>query len=153
AHRHALRFDDGSTRFAAKTDDHSLLSQPEWPSDHLDESVIGKGSKNAAATQADYVRSQDQRESHDFCHHFSARYSCHVDPLLARCRRYQPRQGYYLDYYSASADGGEYEGRQNGRFLCRRALERARHRRWHWLYSNHHAADMEGSSGKGARLH
>ena len=64
-----------------------------------------------------------------------------------------PDKDVSLDHDPAAADGGEHEGRQDGRLLRRRAVERARHRRRHRLHRDHHAADLEGSSGKGVRVH
>ena len=85
----------------------------------LTKALLEKGVKTPQQLKPIASEAKSQRKSHDFCDDFSARYPCHVDPLLARRRRNQSRQGYYFDHYSPGADGGEYEGRQNGRFLRR----------------------------------
>ena len=64
-----------------------------------------------------------------------------------------PGQGCVAHHHSAAADGREHEGRQDGRLLRRRAVERQSHRRRHRIHVDHHAADVEGPSRKGLRLH
>ena len=68
-------------------------------------------------------------------------------------RRHQSRQGRVAHHDPAAPDGRQHEGRQDGRLLRGRAVERARHRRRHRLHRHHHPADVEGPSGEGAGLH
>ena len=51
------------------------------------------------------------------------------------------------------ADGRQHEGGQDGRLLRRRAVEQPRHRGRHRLHGDHHAADVEGPSREGVRVH
>ena len=65
-------------------------------------------------------------DADDLRHDLPARHARDVDALLARRRRHQPRQGRLAHHHPAAADGREHEGRQDGRLLRRRAVERAR---------------------------
>ena len=52
---------------------------------------------------------------------------------------------------SARADGRQHEGRQHGRLLRRRAVERAARQPGHRLHRRHHRRDLVQAPGKGAR--
>ena len=93
------------------------------------------------------------RRSADVRDDVPARHARDVDALLAGQRRHPSRQGRHAHHDSAAADGREHEGRQDGRLLRRRAVERAGHRRRHRLHVDHHAADVARPSGKGLRVH
>jgi nitrate/nitrite transport system substrate-binding protein len=69
--------------------------------------------------------------------------------MLPGSRRHSPGQRCCLGHGSSAANGRQHEDWQDGRILRRRALERPRHFGWHRLHFHHHAANVEGSSGKG----
>ena len=79
------------------------------------------------------------------------RHARSLDPLLARRRRHRSRQGHLDHRRAAAADGGEHEGRQHGRVLRRRAVERAARQPEHRLHRLHHRRNLVQASGKGAR--
>jgi nitrate/nitrite transport system substrate-binding protein len=71
--------------------------------------------------------------------------------LLARRRRHRPRQGRLHNRRSAAADGGEYEGRQHGRLLRRRAVERATRQSGDRIYRLHDRRNLEAAPRESAR--
>ena len=119
----------------------------------LENDLKAKGVRTPQAIEADCRRSEKSRQADDLRDDFSARYPCHVDALLACRRRHQSRQGCDADHDPAAANGGEYESRQDGRLLRRRAVERPRHRRRHRLHRGDDAANVERPSGKGLGFH
>ena len=52
---------------------------------------------------------------------------------------------------AAAADGGQHEGRQHGRLLRRRAVERAARQPGHRLHGLHHRRDLGQAPREGAR--
>ena len=154
ADRHADRLDDGPARLAEEADGHPLDAQPQRPVDHAE------GRRSRARSQADPkalkpLADEAQGEGHaaDVRDDLPARNARDVDALLAGRRRHQPRQGRRAHHHPAAADGRQHEGRQDGRLLRRRALERARDRRRHRLHRHQHPGHLEGPPGEGLRVH
>ena len=84
-------------------------------------------------------------------HDLPRRHARSVDPLLARRRRHRSRQGRLDHRRAAAADGGEHEGRQHGRLLRRRAVERAARQPGHRLHRLHDGRDLVQAPREGAR--
>ena len=83
--------------------------------------------------------------------HLPGRHARSLDPLLARRRRHRSRQGHRDHHRSASADGGEHEGRHHGLLLRLRAVEPAARQPEDRLHRDHHRRALEQASGEVAR--
>ena len=152
--RHADRLDDGPARLAEEADGHPLAAQPQRPGDHAEGGAQGQGRRPIPKALKPLVdEAKAAGDAADVRDDVPARHARDVDALLARRRRHQPRQGRRADHHPAAADGGEHEGRQDGRLLRRRAVERPRHRRRHRLHRHQHPGHLEGPSREGLRLH
>ena len=92
------------------------------------------GVRTTCADKAIGRQSEGKRRAADVCDDLPAGNPRDVDPLLARLGRDSSGQGRQPDHHPARADGGEHEGRQDGRLLRRRAVEQPRHRGRHRLH-------------------
>ena len=77
----------------------------------LDKELLAKGVKTPQQLKPVVYGSQSEGRADELCHDFSAGNARHVDALLAGVRRYSSRQGCFVDYDPAAANGGEYESR------------------------------------------
>ena len=153
ADRHAARVDDGAGGIAGEADGDSLAAQSQRPGDHAEQQAEGGRRPEAGADQAAGRQGQGGRRAADVRDDVSARHARDVDALLAGVGRHPSRQGRQPHHHPAAADGRQHEGRQDGRLLRRRAVEQPRHRGRHRLHGDDDAADVEGPSGEGVRVH
>ena len=79
-------------------------------------------------------------------HDIPRRHARPMDSLLAGRGRHRPGQGHLHHRRAAAADGGEHEGRQHGRVLRRRAVERAARQPEHRLHGLHDGRDLVQAS-------
>ena len=112
------------------------------------ESDAGRRQGRRRAAQGSLRQDEGRRQGSEVRHDLPRRHPRHVDPLLAGRRRHRPRQGRLDHRRAAAADGGQHEGRQHGRLLRRRAVERAARQPGHRLLGLHHRRDLEGPSGE-----
>ena len=110
----------------------------------LKKALQGQGRRRSEGAEAARRRGEGRGDAADLRDDVPAGHARDVDALLARRRRHQSRQGRLAHHHPAAADGRQHEGRQDGRLLRRRAVERARHRRRHRLHRDHDA----GRSGR-----
>src|SRR5215510_14594356 len=121
---HRVLLDDGASWLACEADAYTLLSQPQRPGHHAQERILNEGDQDPRDPQAPGRSCQAGRDTTDLCDDLPSWYACDVDALLAGVRGHSPRQRHHPHYYSASANGSQYEGGQDGRLLRRGALER-----------------------------
>ena len=85
-----------------------------------------KVTADASAAQGSFRQAKiNNGQGRERRHDVSGRHPRHLDALLARRRRHRPRQGGRAHRRAPGADGREHEGREDGRLLRRRAVERA----------------------------
>ncbi len=156
AHPHAAALSDehgqGDAEQRAGADVSARAAQLRLPGDLAFERVQGsQGRARRLALESRVRKEESDRQGGQRRDDVPRRNARHVDPLLARGRRHRSRQGCVRHRRAAAADGGEHEGRQHGRLLRGRAVERAARAPEHRLHGADHRRALGEPSGEVAR--
>ena len=140
--------DHGTARFAGEADDYSVELNRNGQAITLENDLKTKGVRTPQQLKPIVDEGKKAGKPLTFAMTFPPGTHAMWTRYWLAAGGINPDKDVTLNYDSASADGGEYEGRQDGRILRRRALERSSDRRRHWLHGGDDAANLERSSGK-----